>query len=150
MLTEPKIGRRKKQYYVAIRMAVPIPFGKYLQPAWDEVYGWLKNKEIKPSGPAIIRYLTTDMSKELQTLSPLGAMPHFCILDPTKARASSKQLSRFWIGQRKVRSSGIPQRKKVSSGGAGVPNFIFLTPKQRKIRRSSRPNSRFWSNDMSF
>ena len=38
MLTEPKIERRRKQNYVAIRMAVPIPFGKYLKPAWDEVY----------------------------------------------------------------------------------------------------------------
>lgn len=65
MLTEPKIERRKKQHYVAIRMAVPIPFGKYLQPAWDKVYDWLQSKKIKPSGPAIIRYLTTDMSKEL-------------------------------------------------------------------------------------
>ena len=65
MLTEPKIERRKKQHYIAIRMAVPIPFGKYLQPAWDEVYDWLKEKGIKPSGPAIIRYLTTDMSREL-------------------------------------------------------------------------------------
>jgi effector-binding domain-containing protein len=65
MITEPKIERRKKQNYVAIRMAVSIPFGKYLQPAWNEVYEWMKHKKIKPSGPAIIRYLTTDMSKEL-------------------------------------------------------------------------------------
>jgi effector-binding domain-containing protein len=65
MITEPQIERRKKQNYVAIRMAVPIPFGRYLQPAWDEVYDWLKSKDIKPSGPALIRYLTTDMSKEL-------------------------------------------------------------------------------------
>jgi effector-binding domain-containing protein len=40
-------------------------FGKYLQPAWDEAYDWMKSKDIKPSGPAIIRYLTTDMSKDL-------------------------------------------------------------------------------------
>jgi effector-binding domain-containing protein len=65
MITEPKIERRKKQNCVAIRMAVPIPFGKYLQPTWDEVYDWLKSKDIKPSSPALIRYLTTDMSKEL-------------------------------------------------------------------------------------
>lgn len=65
MITEPRIERRKKQHYVAIRMAVPIPFGKYLQPAWDEVYHWMMSKEIKPSGLAIIRYLTTDMSREL-------------------------------------------------------------------------------------
>ena len=65
MITEPKIERRKKQYYVAIRTAVPIPFGKYLQPAWNEVYEWMMHNEIKPSGLAIIRYLTTDMSKKL-------------------------------------------------------------------------------------
>ena len=65
MVTEPKLERRKKQYYVAIRMAVPIPFGKYLQPAWNEVYEWMAQQEVKPSGPAMIRYLTTDMSKEL-------------------------------------------------------------------------------------
>ncbi|HET9589336.1 MAG TPA: GyrI-like domain-containing protein [Anaerolineales bacterium] len=65
MMTEPKLERRKKQNYAAIRMSVPIPFGKYLQPAWDEVYDWLNSKGIQPSGPAIIRYLTTDMSKEL-------------------------------------------------------------------------------------
>jgi len=65
MVTEPKIERRKKQHYVAIRMAVPIPFGKYLQPAWDEVYDWMGQRELSASGPAIIRYLTTDMSKEL-------------------------------------------------------------------------------------
>ena len=65
MITEPKIEYRKKQHYVAIRMADPIPMGKYLQPAWDDVYHWMKSKEIKSYVPAIIRYLTTDMSKEL-------------------------------------------------------------------------------------
>jgi effector-binding domain-containing protein len=62
--TEPKIERRKKQYYAAIRMAVPIPFGKYLRPAYSEVQDWLEQKGVS-SGPAIIRYLTTDMSKDL-------------------------------------------------------------------------------------
>ena len=65
MVTEPKIERRKKLHYVARRLAVPLPFGKYLQPAWNEVYDWLNENGIKPSGPAIIRYLTTDMSKKL-------------------------------------------------------------------------------------
>jgi effector-binding domain-containing protein len=65
MISEPRIEHRKKQHYVAIRMAVPIPFGKYLQPAWDEVYDWLIERKLKPSGPSMIRYLTTDMSKEL-------------------------------------------------------------------------------------
>ncbi|MGE5463312.1 MAG: GyrI-like domain-containing protein [Syntrophothermus sp.] len=65
MISKPRTERRKKQNYVAIRMAVPIPFGKYLQPAWNEVYEWLMHREIEPSGPAIIRYLTTDMSGKL-------------------------------------------------------------------------------------
>lgn len=65
MITEPKLERRKQQYYVAMRIAVPIPFGKYLQPAWNEVYEWMNKKDITPSGPAIIRYLTTDMSEKL-------------------------------------------------------------------------------------
>ncbi len=66
MITQPRIERHRKQNYVGIRMAVPIPFGKYLQPAWNEVYKWMMHRDIKPSGPAIIRYLTTDMSKELE------------------------------------------------------------------------------------
>lgn len=65
MISDPKLERRRKQNYVAIRMAVPIPFGKYLRPAWDEVHEWLTVKGIKTSGPAMIRYLTTDMSKAL-------------------------------------------------------------------------------------
>lgn len=65
MITEPKIERRKKQHYLAIRMAVAIPFGKYLQPAWNEVYEWMMENKVRSSGPALIRYLTTDMSTEL-------------------------------------------------------------------------------------
>jgi effector-binding domain-containing protein len=65
MPTEPKIENRKQQYYAAIRVAVPIPFGKYLQPLWNEVNGWLKSQGVDTPGPAIIRYLTTDMSTKL-------------------------------------------------------------------------------------
>ena len=65
MLTTPKLQHRKKQHYAAIRTALPIPFGKYLQPLWKEVGEWLAAEGIKRPGPAIIRYLTTDMSKKL-------------------------------------------------------------------------------------
>jgi effector-binding domain-containing protein len=67
MLSIPRIEHRPAQHYVAIRTAVPIPFGKYLQPLWAEVDQWLRNQGIPvtASGPAIIRYLTTDMSKKL-------------------------------------------------------------------------------------
>ncbi|PKN94881.1 MAG: AraC family transcriptional regulator [Chloroflexi bacterium HGW-Chloroflexi-6] len=65
ILSKPKLEQRPAQYYAAIRTAVPIPFGKYLVPLWDEVFGWLKDRGVTPSGPSIIRYLTTDMSKKL-------------------------------------------------------------------------------------
>lgn len=67
MINEPELQYRKEQHYVAIRTAVPIPFGKYLAPLWREVEAWLGNQGIplSSSGPAIIRYLTTDMSKKL-------------------------------------------------------------------------------------
>ena len=44
---------------------MPIPFGSYLQPLWDEVHDWLNSQGMPSPGPAIIRYLTTDMSKKL-------------------------------------------------------------------------------------
>ena len=65
MLSKPGLEERQDQHYAAIRTAVPIPFGKYLQPLWDEVNGWLKAQGIASPGPAMIRYLTTDMSKKL-------------------------------------------------------------------------------------
>ena len=65
MVSKPSLENRKEQHYAAIRTAVPIPFGAYLQPLWDEVNGWLKTQGIASPGPAIIRYLTTDMSTKL-------------------------------------------------------------------------------------
>jgi len=67
MLTQPKLEQRKEQIYAAIRTAVPIPFGKYLPPLWAEVDLWLRRQGIPltSSGPALIRYLTTVMSKKL-------------------------------------------------------------------------------------
>jgi effector-binding domain-containing protein len=64
MNSKPKIEDRKAQPYAAVRMQVPIPFGKYLQPAWSKVHGWLATQQLS-HGPAIIRYLTTDMSTKL-------------------------------------------------------------------------------------
>jgi len=65
MISEPKLENRDKQHYIAIRTQVPIPFGKYLGPLWEEVNRWSKNQGIVSTGSAIIRYLTTDMSKKL-------------------------------------------------------------------------------------
>jgi effector-binding domain-containing protein len=65
MISEPKLEYRLEKSYVAIRTQVPIPFGKYLGPLWNEVDSWLGKRGINQFGPAIIRYLTTDMSKKL-------------------------------------------------------------------------------------
>jgi effector-binding domain-containing protein len=65
MITEPRIENRPAQYYAAIRTAVPIPFGSYLPPLWEEVVKWLAGHGVTDFGPTIIRYLTTDMSQKL-------------------------------------------------------------------------------------
>ena len=65
MLSQPKLEQRPAQPYVAIRTAVSIPFGKYLPPLWTKVSEWLTRQGVTDFGPAIIRYLTTDMSKKL-------------------------------------------------------------------------------------
>ena len=53
MINDPKLEYHDKQHYVAIHTQVPIPFGKYLVPLWDEVSRWLKNLGIDQTGPAI-------------------------------------------------------------------------------------------------
>lgn len=143
LISEPKIERRKKQHYLAIRMAMPIPFGKYLQPAWDEVYDWMKSKGIKPSGPAIIRYLTTDVSRELDidvgfTIDKavkgddriiadfLSAGRHATLLytGPYKGNGIFKATVALpdWAKENKIK--WMSQRKRVSSGGMDVPSSI--------------------------
>lgn len=64
MISEPRIEIRAAHPYVAVRMRVTIPFGEYLQPAWTKIHHWLTRRGIS-HGPAIIRYLTTEMSGEL-------------------------------------------------------------------------------------
>jgi effector-binding domain-containing protein len=65
MISTPVLEHRQGQRYAAIRTAVPIPFGSYLPPLWKEVNQWLKEKGVTSTGPSLIRYLTTDMSKKL-------------------------------------------------------------------------------------
>jgi effector-binding domain-containing protein len=64
MLSTPQIENRPAHPYAAVRMQVAIPFGRFLQPAWTRVHKWLKAQGLT-HGPAIIRYLTTDMSTKL-------------------------------------------------------------------------------------
>ena len=64
MKTIPSIEQREAHPYAAIRMQVPVPFGKFLQPAWSKVHTWLAGQGLS-HGPAIIRYMTTDMSAKM-------------------------------------------------------------------------------------
>ncbi len=65
MITRPKLEYRQEQHYAAIRTAAPIPFSKYLPLLRGEVHTWLMSQGLLAPGPAIIRYFTTDMSKNL-------------------------------------------------------------------------------------
>jgi len=65
MITEPTLEHRDQKQYAVIRQHLSIPFGPLLGPLWKEVSEWLASKGTTPSGPPIIRYLTTDMEKGL-------------------------------------------------------------------------------------
>jgi effector-binding domain-containing protein len=65
MISEPRLVTRPAQRYAAIRTALPIPFGSSLAPLWKEVEQWLVGRGAGSMGPALIRYLTTDMSSKL-------------------------------------------------------------------------------------
>ena len=163
MLTEPKIERRKKQNYVAIRMAVPIPFGKHLQPAWNEVYEWLKAKDIKPSGPAIIRYLTTDMSKELDLdvgftvdkavkgdkritadFLPAGRYATLLYTGPNKGKGIFKATVALldWARENKIKWD--TSKKKGVEWWKDAPSSTSQTPQPRRTPGNFKLNLRFW------
>jgi effector-binding domain-containing protein len=65
MNAEPKLEYRKEQPYVAVRAQVGIPFDELLGGLWGEANAFLDSKGLTPTGPAFIRYLTTDMDKKL-------------------------------------------------------------------------------------
>jgi effector-binding domain-containing protein len=64
-MTQPKIEKRPEIHYAAIRLQVPIPFGKYIPPTMNEVLAWLTGRGLEPCGAPFIRYLTTDMARKL-------------------------------------------------------------------------------------
>jgi effector-binding domain-containing protein len=64
-MTKPKIVQRPEMHFAAVRLQVPIPFGKFIPPAVDEVHTWLAGKRLESPGAPFIRYLTTDMSRKL-------------------------------------------------------------------------------------
>jgi effector-binding domain-containing protein len=66
MINEPKIEDRNDQHYVGIRTQVTMQeLGTLLPPLWGEVYGWLANKGLKPTGAPLWRYRVIDMAAKL-------------------------------------------------------------------------------------
>src|SRR5258705_9988971 len=62
----PEITDRDEQPYVAIRRSVTIGNFPEVADRMPEVFGWLGQRGIGPSGPPFFRYVVIDMERELQ------------------------------------------------------------------------------------
>src|SRR5258705_5219477 len=62
----PEITDRDEQPYVAIRRSVTIGNFPEVADRMPEVFGWLRQRGIGPSGPPFFRYVVIDMERELQ------------------------------------------------------------------------------------
>jgi effector-binding domain-containing protein len=66
-ITEPQLVDRGEQHYVAIRKFVTMAeIGPTLPPLIGDVFAWLAEKGIQPSGAAFWRYNVVDMEKKLE------------------------------------------------------------------------------------
>jgi effector-binding domain-containing protein len=66
-ITEPKLVDRSEQHYVAIRKHVTMAeIGPTLPPLIGDVFAWLAEKGIQPSGAAFWRYNVVEMDKKLE------------------------------------------------------------------------------------
>ena len=66
-ITEPKLVERSEQHYVAIRKLVTMAeIGPILPPLSDDVFAWLIEKGIQPSGAVFWRYNVVEMDKKLE------------------------------------------------------------------------------------
>jgi effector-binding domain-containing protein len=66
MISEPGLGERAEQPYVAIRTTVPVhDLGGTIRPLLAEVYTWLGAHGVPPSGAPLIRYRVIDMAARL-------------------------------------------------------------------------------------
>lgn len=66
-ITEPKLVDRNEQHYVAIRKLVTMAeIGPILPPLSDDVFAWLAEKGIQPSGAVFWRYNVVEMDKKLE------------------------------------------------------------------------------------
>jgi effector-binding domain-containing protein len=66
-ISEPKLVERGEQHYVAIRKFVTMAeIGPTLPPLIGDVFAWLAEKGIQPSGAAFWRYNVVEMDKKLE------------------------------------------------------------------------------------
>jgi effector-binding domain-containing protein len=160
MNTEPKLEHRKEQPYVAVRAQVGIPFGELLGGFWGEANAFLVSKELTPSGPPFIRYLTTDMDKKLDievgfpvadigdgnNRITTGSFPegqyavflYFGHYDNLVAVTGE-----FLAWAKKIRLSGKQRKRTELNGGLDELNGIQPTQTLNLIRKSGRQNLHF-------
>jgi effector-binding domain-containing protein len=63
MLTVPKIVELAEQPYLAIAVAVTIPFEKTIDRVVPELFGWLGQRGVEPAGPLFFKYDLIAMPK---------------------------------------------------------------------------------------
>ncbi len=63
MLTIPHIINRTAQRYIAVRLAVSIPFGEAMDPAFDELFSAFARAGVAPNGMEFIKFNLIDMPR---------------------------------------------------------------------------------------
>lgn len=63
MLTIPRIIHRTAQRYIAVRLAVSIPFDDDLDPAFDELFSAFANAGVAPNGMEFVKFNLIDMPR---------------------------------------------------------------------------------------
>jgi len=67
MWSEPKVVERQPQPYVAIKVLVTMEeIGRVVPPLNGEVFGWLADRGVAPSGPPFWKYNVIDMERQLE------------------------------------------------------------------------------------
>ena len=63
MLTIPQIIHRTAQRYIAVRLAVSIPFDDDMDPAFDELFSAFSRAGVEPNGMEFIKFNLIDMPR---------------------------------------------------------------------------------------
>jgi effector-binding domain-containing protein len=94
MLTPPKLEERDEQPYAAIAVRVTMSeIGAKVPPLVPEVFGWLGQRGIAPSGPPFFRYLVIDMRGILEIEA--GVPTAVAVTGDGRVRAGSFPAGRY-------------------------------------------------------